>query len=163
MAILETLDALLTLLEPGGAIDAATDLRTATSTVVVDHSGEEPFRTDFAPNRLYGRPIRDEHRRQGVGGASTTPEEEHFTLEVSFVAATESEYEAKRYLRSISQTLDNKAHGYAALIRRNRSRYEGGTPAPWHDLNLAGIDWTRLRSLSVRGVTLQLTGYRHIG
>lgn len=163
MALLETVDAILVLLEPGGAIEAATDLRPATSGVVVDHTGEDPFRTDFSPNRLYGKPLRDEHRRQGVGGAVTTPEEEHFTIEVTFTAASEAEYGAKRYLRSVSQTLDNKAHAYAAIVRRNRSRYEDGTPAPWHDLNLAGIDWARMRSLSVRGVVLQLTGYRHIG
>jgi hypothetical protein len=160
MAILETLDAILTMLEPGGAIDPGTDLRTSTSGVVVDHSGEEPFRTDFAPNVLYGRPVADEHQRQGVGGATTTPEVERFTLELSYVVDSQAEYDAKRRKRSVSDALDGKAHDYAALIRRNRSRYDDGTPAPWHDLNLSGLDWSRLRSLNVRGVTLRLTGYR---
>lgn len=163
MGLLETVDALLVLLEPGGAIDTATDLRPATSGVIVNHSGEDPFRTDFAPNTLYGKPLRDAHRPIESGGATTTPDWESFTLELTYVVDSKVEYDAKRSIRAVSAALDDKAHAYAATLRRNRSRYENGSAAPWHDVYIAGIDWTRMRSLGVRGIVLQLTGRRHLG
>ena len=155
--MLDVLDAVLTLLEPGGAVDGTTGLRPATSGVSVDHNGARPWQVELAPGTLYGWPGADRHRVFELGDPPS--EREEFQLELLYVA--ESGEQAKsRMQRAISSAIDTKAHEYAAVVAANKAP-KSDAGLPWSELNLE-INPDTVRGFNVRGVGLRLTGWRQL-
>lgn len=155
--MLDLIDDLLELLEPGGAMDAVTGIRTATSGTSVDHTGAQPFELEFAPDRLYAWPGRDSHETFEAGDPPSI--RERFEVIAYYVADSGDEQAASRRLRSVSTALDTKAHAYMAIVAANQA--PTGPGAPWG--NLGGeINPDVVRGFDVRGVALRLTGWRQL-
>lgn len=152
--MLDVLDGVLILVEPGGVIDPDTSIRPATSGTTVDHSGAAAFNLEFDPDRLYGWPTADRHEVFEAGDPPS--ERERFTLDLLYVADSRGEQAASRRLRSVSEAVDAKAHGYLALIAAHKAL---GTL--WDDLR-GEINPDTIRGFNVRGVGLRLTGWRYL-
>ncbi|MCA1570310.1 MAG: hypothetical protein LC798_08340 [Chloroflexi bacterium] len=151
--MLDLIDSLLNLIEPGGVIDPDTSLRIATSGTSVDHSGAQPFNLEFDPDRLYAWLVNDRHEVFEAGDPPS--ERERFSLTVLYVADNRGEQAASRRLRSVSAALDDKAHAYLSRLAANRVL--GGA---WDDLT-AEINPDSIRGFDVRGVGLRPTGWRY--
>ena len=149
--MLDVVDAILNLVEPGGVLNADTSRRVATSEVVVDHNGAEPF-TTWDPNALYGYIVTDTHRPPDFA------DREDFVVEIVRVADSTAEETQQRRLRDVSEQLDDSAHDYAGILDQNRSR---GTGRPWDYITVASIDWDRLRRINERAVAIRITGWRY--
>ena len=154
--MLDVLDAVLTLLEPGGAIDPATGLRTATSGTTVDHSGAAPYELEFAPNRLYGWVASDRHENWEAGDPPSV--RERFALTLLFVIDSGDEQAQGRRLRSVSEALDYRAHAYMTLVEQNKAP-KSDSALPWSELT-GEITPDTTRGFNVRGVGLRLSGWR---
>jgi len=151
--VLDVLDAVLSLVEPGGDIDLETGLRAAASGTVVDHSGARPFDLEFDHDYLYGWVNDDRHVTAETGDPPSI--RENFTLELIYAADSQGEQAASRRLRSVSEVIDAKAHEYLALIAANVAYGDA-----WQDLT-GQINPDTIRGFNVRGVGLRLTGYRY--
>ena len=149
--MLDALDAILTLVEPGGTTDPATDRRTATSGVVVDHRGETPAEV-WDANTLYGQIISDAHQPPDL------TDREDFVVELVRVLASADEETQQRRLRSVSDDLDDAAHAYIAILDANRAR---GVGRPWEYLTTIVVDWDRLRRFNERAIAIRITGWRY--
>jgi hypothetical protein len=143
-------DQIRTLLEPGG------------SGVVHNDDAAEPFL--FVHNTIYCWPQGpDEHRQHGDG----RQDEERFTIVAAYAVSDQGERKAKDRIRSISVTLDTKAHAWAAIIRANR-RYPNAAAqqdALWGDL-VATFNHNAIRTVgkaAVRGFTVTMRGWRLVG
>lgn len=154
--MLDVLDAVLNLLEPGGAVDPETSLRAATSGTTVDHTGARPYQVEFAPDTLYAWPGPDRHRVVELGDPPS--EREEFTLELLYVATSSSEQAKSRRLRSVSEAVDTRAHEYMARVAANKAPRTG---LPWSELG-GEINPDTIRGFNVRGVGLRLTGWRQL-
>lgn len=129
----------------------------ASSGVTVDLNGAQPF--TYAANTLYAWATSEEHP---LNESANPPKElEVFEVAFVFVADAGDEEPKQRRRRTVSDALDAKAHSWLDLIRRNRSRYEGGAEAPWH--HLAGrLDPDLVRNFNARGIALRVSGYRYV-
>lgn len=150
--MIDVVDAVLNLLEAGGAVDPKTSLRKATSGIVVDHTAERPPQTAFSKGYLYCYPVQDDHRAPDLG------KREDFVIEALYIADRADEEAQLTARREVSVELDTKAHAYSDVIDANRTR---AAARPWDYLTLASINWDRLRSFNVRGVALRITGWRY--
>lgn len=153
--MLDVIDALLTLLEPGGVVDPDSALRTATSGTVVDHTGARPYQVEFSPNTLYAWPGADRHRVTEAGNPPS--EREEFTVEVLYVATSSSEQARSKRLREVSADVDARAHEYMAIVAANKA-HAGGV---WADLG-GEVNPDTIRGFNVRGVGLRLNGWRQL-
>lgn len=142
---------LSSLLEPGPTPDAARD-----------ETWAEPF--FYVDNTLYvfAGPG-DEHRQHGDG----KQDEERFTIIAGYAMADGGERAAKLRQQEVSVALDAKAHGYAAILRANRT-YPHPTAPPdrlWSDL-VAVLNHNAIRTVgtnAVRGFTVTIRGWRLVG
>lgn len=155
--MIDVIDALMLLLEPGGSIDPTNSLRTTTSGVIAVHTAARPPQPEMTPNHLYCYPVADRHVTIGAG--DPPDEREEFTVEALLVVDREDEEPKLTARRDVSSTLDTKAHAYLAAVNANRPR--NGAVAPWEYLTSASVDWDRLRSFAVRGVPLRVSGWRN--
>lgn len=156
--MLDVIDALLNLLEPGGAMDAETALRTATSGTTVDHTAARPYQVEFQPNTLYAWPGPDRHVVTEAGNPPS--EREEFTLELLYCATSSSEQAKSQALRAVSAVVDAKAHAYMAVVAANKAP-SSNPDAPWSELR-GEINPDTIRGFNVRGVGLRLTGWRQL-
>lgn len=148
--MLEVLDAILNLVEPGGVLDAS-HRRTSLADVVVDHRGAEPAET-WEGNTLYGSVAIDGH------GAPDFADREDFVVELVRVFDASDEEKEQERLRSISEAIDDAAHDYISILDANRA---GGDGRPWTYLTSITIDWERMRRINERGFAARVTGWRH--
>lgn len=142
-SLIDVVDEIRNLLEPDG------------SGVAKNDDVAQPF--SYEHNTLYawtGGP--DEHRQYGDGRA----DEEHFTVEIGYAVSDLGERRTKDRRRDISVALDAKAHGYAAVVRANRTR---GTL--WRGLAIT-IRHNDIRTVgkdAKRGFRATITGWRTVG
>lgn len=129
----------------------------ADSGTTVDLNGVEPF--SFLKDTLYLWPVADSHEL--FESANPPRTEERFEIVALYAADSKDEEAKQRRLRTVSEALDAKGHAWLDLIRRNRSRYEAGTPAPWKNL-VARLDPDTIRNFNVRGIALRVAGYRYL-
>lgn len=155
------IEPLAKLFEPwtGDPATSAAGVRTikADSGVMVDLNGSQPFTADA--NWLYLWPGPDSHELSELG--NPPKELERFDLTALYVADSKDEEASQQRKRTVSEAIDTKGHAYLELIRRNRSRYEAGTEAPWHNL-VGRLDFDTIRNFNVRGVALRIAGYRYV-
>lgn len=151
--MLDVLDALLTLVEPGGTVDASTSLRTSTSGTVVDHVGARPFGVDLDPDRLYGWLVQDRHAEVFEAGDPPSYREE-FGFTLMYVAETDEQARSRRS-RAVSEVLDARAHSYLGLVAANPVR-----DGLWTDL-WGELDPSAVLGFSVRGFALRMNGWRY--
>lgn len=156
------IEPLAKLLEPWLAVPGPAEpdgVRTvvATSGTTVDLNGSSPF--VFKPNWLYLWPVSDQHQLNEIG--NPPKEMEIFELTALYVADSKDEEAKQVRTRAVSAALDVRGHGYLDLIRRNRSRYEAGTEAPWHNL-VGRLDPDTVRNFNVRGIALRIGGHRFV-
>jgi hypothetical protein len=137
-------------------------LETPTTGAVLNTDCAQPF--TYVDNTLYvwaGQG--DDHRQHGDG----KQDEERFTIMVGYAVKDEGERATKDRKRSISITLDAKAHTYAERIRANRA-YPPGVPQgsrTWGDIH-AVLNHNSIRTVgknAVRGFTLAISGWRVVG
>lgn len=154
--ILDVLDGLLQVVEPGGEIEVDSHgvaTRIANSTVRVDHNGDRPFA--YEAGHLYGWAEADTHLPDSAGPSVR----EDFVVRLVLVAANEGEEAEQRRHRALTAELDARGHLYLSRLAANRSRYADGQPAPWG--HVAGVlDHEYIRAIEVRGLALVVTGYR---
>jgi hypothetical protein len=150
--VLDVLDSLLELAEPGGEIDPASSLRVATSGSHVDHTGARPLAIDLDADCWYGWLLSDRHETFEVGNPPS--EREVFAFAVLYVAAS-SEQAKEARSREVSDLIDGRAHGFLGRLAGKRSNLP-----VWSEAEGA-IDQAIITGLSVRGVGLRVTGYRY--
>jgi len=152
--MLEVIDGVLNLIEPGGVIDPVTDIRPATSGTSVDHAAAKPFEVEFEVDRLYAWPGSDRHVTMESGRPPSI--QERFTIDLAYVVASLGEQARARRRRSVSAAIDTKLHAYLAVIADN---VQFG--ALWDDL--AGeINPDVIRGFDVRAGGIRLTGRRYL-
>jgi hypothetical protein len=155
--VLDIVDAVLHLIEPGGSVSAETALRTATSGTVVDHTGARPFEVEQSDNHLFAWPVTDRHEVFEAGDPPST--RERFALTLMYVADASEQARAKR-LREVSVALDAKSHLYLSRIAVSRTPPDG-SPLPWSEL--AGeVNPDTIRGFNVRAVGLRVSGWRYL-
>jgi hypothetical protein len=151
--MLELIDELLNVIEPGGVMDATTGLRTSTSGTTVHHTGARPFQTEFAPDSVFAWLTADRHGTFEVGNPPSVRED--FVVTVLFVA--ESGEQAREVpSRAVSTVVDAKAHAYLERIAANQSRV-----GFWQDIG-GEINAESMRGFDVRGAGLRVSGWRYL-
>jgi hypothetical protein len=129
---------------------------------VRDETWAEPF--FYVDNTLYvfAGPG-DEHRQHGDG----KQDEERFTIVAAYAIGDGGERASKQRRQEVSVALDEKAHGYASIVRANRTYPNLAAPADrlWSDL-VAVLNHNAIRTVgtnAVRGFTLTIRGWRLVG
>ena len=153
--MLDVLDRVLELLEPGGELDPETSTRMSTSGTTVDHTGAQPFNLEFQPDWLYAWPGRDLHETLEAGDPPSI--RERFELHLVYIGDSGGEQAISRRLRAVSDALDAKAHAYLGRVAANQAP-RGGL---WSDLG-AELTPDTIRGFNVRGAALRLTGWRQL-
>jgi hypothetical protein len=154
--VIDLLDALLHVLEPGGDMVTSDGYarRQADSGTWVDHNAEEPTR--FEPGALYGWVTGDDHLPD-VAGPSVR---ENFSLAVVFTVDAQDEVAMGHRRRDVSLALDARTHSYLSVLADNRSRYAAdGQPTPWAHIQ-GSVDHNYTRNNDLRGAALVVIGYR---
>lgn len=129
------------------------EYRVAASGVLVDDSGSEP--STYEPGWLYIFESQDRREYAGTG-----PEvRQDFGLTVVYVVDNEVETEQGIRSRAITLELDDKRDGYLQKLAEKRNGDDVYGPRLWQDAH-ASADFDFLRAFSVRGVALQIVGYR---
>lgn len=154
--MLDLIDAVAALFEPWTAPTVPVErdgVRTvaADSGVVVDLNGSRPF--EFEANHLYLWPMADVHEL--VESGNPPVEQERFELQVLFVADSADEEAKQIRRRAVTAALEDKAHGYLALVRQNRSKHPD-----WQHMT-GRLDHDTIRNFNVRGAAVRLAGYRY--
>lgn len=147
--MLDVLDAILNVGEPGGAVDPATSLRTATSGATVDHTGARPFSIDLVADRWFAWLLEDVHRNPETGPAVR----EDFAFAVLYVDDA-GEQAAQVRSRATSQQMETRAHGFLDRLAAQQAN------ATWLDIRGA-IDRAVITGFSVRGIGLRVSGWRY--
>lgn len=148
------------LLEPWDDVPGPVDVDgrrsvVAESGTTVDLNMARP--EEFEPNRLYVWPTAHRHALEGAGN----PPEERciWSFACLFVVDREDEEPQVSFRRDVADQLDARAHLYAAAVAGHRTKLRDGTTAPWGMIESA-VDHGAARTFGVRGVVVQVSGYR---
>lgn len=160
--MIDVLEACLAVVEPWTAAPTESEGSRsvlATSGTRVDLNGSEPFELNFNPNTLYGWPGPDRHEPAGSG--NPIQDLERFQLVLLYCADSGQEESRQARTRAVSVVIDDKVHGYLALLAANRSRTPAGVPHPWEHIE-GSLDPDLIRDFRVRGAAIRVSGHRHL-
>lgn len=152
--MLDVIDAVLNLIEPGGEMDPATALRVADSGTTVDHSGAPAYDHEGDTDHLFAWPSSDRHETMEIGDAPSI--RELFAIDLGYVVASQGEEAQQRRSREVSAAIDDRLHAYLGLVAANVE-----LPGKWESL-LGEINQAVIRGFSVRGAGLRLSGWRYL-
>lgn len=141
--MIEICDALRELLEPKG------------SGVEHDDSGSQP--NDYVENTLYAWPNSHRLSLAGTGDVDGGGEwRESFVIRAVYTVPNVGEESSGKRDREVTLALDQKAASWQKKLARAES-----LPGVWDSIEFT-IDHDFVRQLSLRGISVLLTGYRMV-